>query len=1688
MFFLSCYKFCLAQSITIMLECFTKIKFCLFTFLFVLLSPGLSAQVLGYSQGEVIDNFIVTDVKGDTYSLYDITESGKYVYIEFFFDTAPPCQESAPIFYEFHEKYGCSKGDIFMMSINNGTDDDAEVIAFQESFDGGFSHTTAISNDGGSNVVDARFNPETYPTYCLIGPDNTLLFDDIWPLTDVSTFEATFPVGFEPEELQCNRPFITTWKTDNVGSSCSSCITIPTSPNYTYSYDVDWENDGIYDDFGVTGNITHDYGVQDTFLMAIRGDFPSIFFNGIGDSEKIISIDQWGSIEWQTMRNAFVGCHNLIGKANDIPFLDDVTDLSNMFQNARSFNQEISDWDVSNITNMSGMFKGALDFNQNIGVWDASKVINMNSMFESAFGFDGDIGMWKVDSLENMSSMFNGAVRFNQDISQWNVSNVINLSFAFQNANAFDQDLNTWNVSSAVDMSSMFSGASSFNQDISSWNVSNVINMFNMFERATSFNQNIGVWNVSNVSQMDSLFAGAISFNQNLEAWDLSSVNSSYSMLNRSGLSITNYDSTLIGWANNSNTPDNLELGSENLKYCASVSERELLINSKGWIINGDSQVNEEDVCTAANDEDGIVENCECILIDCEMVNISPINDSPFEDANNIGPWDLENSHNGTTCCAVGYADDDTADWANFECSNASNENAVWYSFTPTNSFDGFDVNVVPGFMSISGNMTVEVYSSSVTGGVDDVSNLTVVGESCSDLIVGISVSLCDPTLVYYVKVASTDDECGEFTITVTERSATCAADECPDAEALTTITPTSCEDGENFLSLDGCLELACPEDVNITCMSNMGPTVWYQINLDSPDATVLLTEVTADGFEVIWSIWQSTTGSCDDMINVVDPESAPNVPIPCGIPTLDDIYLTIPIEQDPQGTPATYWIAITALGEITDPNFTLNYASSLGCIACSGESAIDCGNGDWMASIDDVEVEIADFENFCPGQEVEVCLEFNYNTAGTGNDWLHGIIPTFGSGWDYENIDFESIDLGNNWVWVDYEGACATNTSIYTLPNLCTYENDDGILQLCNTVCNSSCPCSGPLAPNSPLPSGWFNNTDGGAATCVSGSCVPSENYGISGGVNVDIDICFDLIVKSFADEDGNGVPDQDCELNKDLQISIQTTSDAVSGCWNDSSPCTLDPSIVSPAWEINCDTPPLVVGPDTEICNMDMLALNVTTDGGTPEDIIVEVIDNPDVDGETDFMFSGGFGVINNTLTNTTLVSQIVIYEVSSVDDTKPCPGLTNTIEVTVHPQVEVEIASDLVVCDGESIDLTAIPSGGSASVYTFQWDALGFEAAPTITVTPLITTTYVVTVSDDFGCTGSSEVEVFWNPDIVTVLDLELCPGFDYIFNGNIISTPGEYVDTFFNAVTGTFCDSIVRLTIEIFDESSADFTSVICSNDSIVIGDVTFDINNDEGEVLFPLASIYGCDSIVSVTLDFYSEALSILDVLLCEGDSYEVEGLSLTEPGLNEFISQAPSVNGCDSIVQIYLVIESCDTLGCDYTLTDDIVATLLEEDTSVDLLENDVLPDTFMVQLLNYQEHIEVQGLTDEGILSFVVSGDFTEPLVATYEICSGDCDCQTASLTIVNEELEDIIQTNVISPNGDGRNDQLRFTSDEILKGSELWIYNRWGDQVFHMEDYDNSWSADGYAGGIYFYVLSIRGFTIKKTLTVIK
>jgi surface protein len=299
-------------------------------------------------------------------------------------------------------------------------------------------------------------------------------------------------------------------KTDNAGTSASDQFTIPTGPFVgSYNYDVDWGDGNT--DTGLTTSATHTYASAGTYTIKISGVFPKIYFNNGGDAQKLLDIQNWGTILWQRMDRSFFGCRNMIITATDIPDFSALTNgtFDLMFYNCDSLNgNNLSNWNTSGFTSLS-----------------------------SALGFAG--------------TGFTGL--FNADLSNWDVSNVTSFSGMFALSDSFNNGgasgIGNWDVSSGTSFQSMFQ-QTPFNQDISNWQTTNATNMFRMFLGNTVFNQDISSWDVSGVISFGSMFDGASSFNQNLGAWNINSLTNAQQIFRNSAMSTANYTDTLVSWAN----------------------------------------------------------------------------------------------------------------------------------------------------------------------------------------------------------------------------------------------------------------------------------------------------------------------------------------------------------------------------------------------------------------------------------------------------------------------------------------------------------------------------------------------------------------------------------------------------------------------------------------------------------------------------------------------------------------------------------------------------------------------------------------------------------------------------------------------------------------------------------------------------------------------------------------------------------------------------------------------------------------------------------------------------------------------------------------------------------------------------------------------------------------------------------
>ncbi len=195
-----------------------------------------------------------------------------------------------------------------------------------------------------------------------------------------------------------------------------------------------------------------------------------------------------------------------------------------------------------------------------------------------------------------------------------------------------------------------------------------------------------------------------------------------------------------------------------------------------------------------------------------------------------------------------------------------------------------------------------------------------------------------------------------------------------------------------------------------------------------------------------------------------------------------------------------------------------------------------------------------------------------------------------------------------------------------------------------------------------------------------------------------------------------------------------------------------------------------------------------------------------------------------------------------------------------------------------------------------------------------------TYSQVLTAANGCDSTVTLNLNVLPLLESTLNVAICTGESYEFDGVLISDAGTYTATF----AGTnACDSTVTLHLEVLPTQSSSLEASICDGTSYTFNGQAL---TDAGTYTAVLTGVNGCDSTVTLVLTVVPTQTTNIAATICEGESYPYFGLSLTQEGLYEYIFQGE--NGCDSTVFIQLtvlpvshtlLVESiCDGDGYDY--------------------------------------------------------------------------------------------------------------------------------------------------------------------------
>lgn len=436
-------------------------------------------------------------------------------------------------------------------------------------------------------------------------------------------------------------------------------------------------------------------------------------------------------------------------------------------------------------------------------------------------------------------------------------------------------------------------------------------------------------------------------------------------------------------------------------------------------------------------------------------------------------------------------------------------------------------------------------------------------------------------------------------------------------------------------------------------------------------------------------------------------------------------------------------------------------------------------------------------------------------------------------------------------------------------------------------------------------------------------------------------------------------------------------------------------------------------------------------------------------------------------NPLNWATSADESIVLEVSDA-----CGQVESVnIEVTVEaPEVIVSLPDNLVGPCTEVFNLAADVTSGSGG-YEYSWFQNGInlnENGDNVDVQLSETATFTVNVDDGCGQSGSDNAQVtIDNPPLVVELGPDVYAScVDYtVIPVNVISGAGDYQYEWF--VSGESYDVDDEITLQSF-------------------GTVPVGISVQDG------CGGSATDSLVYHIPDIPISLNVTNSTTICAGNGISLEALAMG--GEEGFIYYWPSL-GTYGPVQYITPTQSA---------TYPVIAT--------DIC-GDEMDDASSIEVQYLFSDFTVSGTEDnENLFTFRATPDPVEPYEGAYAYNWDFGDGTSSDEPIVVHEFDGLGDYNVtlditswvgctnqaytivrgpvllyvptaFTPNNDGINDAFRVVAGQV-KNYEIWIMNRWGENVFHSSSIEDVWLGDMNGGthyaenGIYNWIIRLKGF----------
>ncbi|MCC6724922.1 MAG: T9SS type A sorting domain-containing protein, partial [Saprospiraceae bacterium] len=231
-------------------------------------------------------------------------------------------------------------------------------------------------------------------------------------------------------------------------------------------------------------------------------------------------------------------------------------------------------------------------------------------------------------------------------------------------------------------------------------------------------------------------------------------------------------------------------------------------------------------------------------------------------------------------------------------------------------------------------------------------------------------------------------------------------------------------------------------------------------------------------------------------------------------------------------------------------------------------------------------------------------------------------------------------------------------------------------------------------------------------------------------------------------------------------------------------------------------------------------------------------------------------------------------------------PCISLDSIVTTAIDVLPSIEYTYTAQICDG--------------SAYLFNGQSVNIAGQ------------YQAVLTAANGCDSIVTLNLETLGDLATSSNMTICAGTAFDFAGQSLTATGVYQGTF-TAVGG--CDSTSTVYLTVLESPSTQISTTLCPDEGFVFNGQTL---TSPGVYQAVLTALNGCDSLVTLNLNYHEPIHAELSATICANENYSFNGQALNATGNYEAVLTA--ANGCDSTISLELMVLPVDTIIQELTI------------------------------------------------------------------------------------------------------------------------------------------------------------------------